>query len=351
MLVHVFNDVPHHYKSMVDFFSSLDANIDSCFLIQASAVGVIPESMKSREDVVVYSSDKELLTFLRNHDYKRVVFHGMFGYKRCFKLILSIDLSKANWVCWGYDIYDFKGNCRTIKGRVKNLVKVLFARRLNKILCLNQGDKELVESQYNLDPSIVEVLPYPIMGLNRSKQPPIVNKVKKFLLGNSATASNNHIQLFESVKHLKDTDVEFIVPLNYGGKPEYVEHILNEGNRLLGGQFKPVLEMLDLASYVNLLAQVDVALFAHDRQQGLFVAYYMLLHGKKLYLKSLTSSFSSFFNAGFNVFDLASVSQNNLKEVIDMSDVKRDENINLTEEMYTEKALSYKWLNFMQRIT
>jgi hypothetical protein len=88
------------------------------------------------------------------------------------------------------------------------------------------------------------------------------------LLGNSAAASNNHVDV---LRILADRGLEgrkVIVPLSYGDR-EYAARVAEAGRSLLGSDFIPLTDFLPLEKYNELLSQCGTVIMGHRRQQGI----------------------------------------------------------------------------------
>lgn len=88
------------------------------------------------------------------------------------------------------------------------------------------------------------------------------------LLGNSATAENNHLDVFERLTQVDLGEARLITPLSYGS-PGYRDEIVRRGQELFGDRFVPLVDHLPLDAYHEMMAGCSVVLMGHYRQQGL----------------------------------------------------------------------------------
>ncbi len=106
------------------------------------------------------------------------------------------------------------------------------------------------------------------------------------LVGNSATATNNHLELFDLIRRQVDlSNRQLIVPLSYGDAA-YRHHIVQRGRALFGQAFVPLIEFLPLNRYIELLGTCGHVLMNHVRQQALGNLVISGLMGAKLHLPS-----------------------------------------------------------------
>lgn len=104
------------------------------------------------------------------------------------------------------------------------------------------------------------------------------------LLGNSATAANNHLELFEHVRRHVDLEGrELVVPLSYGDAA-YRAEIEREGRRRFGAALVPLVDFMPKDRYIEVLLSCGHVLMNHVRQQALGNLVICGLLGAKLHL-------------------------------------------------------------------
>ncbi len=104
---------------------------------------------------------------------------------------------------------------------------------------------------------------------------------KHILFGNSATATNNHI---EAVDWLAGTDLgsrKVITPLSYG-QDRYREMICGYAESRLGANFVPVVDYMSFGEYTELLSECGFMVINTLRPQGFGNILMMLMNGAKL---------------------------------------------------------------------
>jgi hypothetical protein len=65
-----------------------------------------------------------------------------------------------------------------------------------------------------------------------------------------------------------------------------------------------LLDFLPYEDYLNIIYNIDIALFAHNRQEGMGNLIQLLGLGKKVYLNPETSQWNLFQNLGIKVYDI-----------------------------------------------
>ena len=125
---------------------------------------------------------------------------------------------------------------------------------------------------------------------------------QSILIGNSATASNNHLEVFEMLQEMGSSH-QIICPLNYGDD-DYAQAINADGVRRFGDRFKPLLEFLPLESYNRLVSSCGNVVMNHYRQQAAGNIIASLLFGSKVFLSQRSPLFKHFAELGVRIFSV-----------------------------------------------
>lgn len=103
-------------------------------------------------------------------------------------------------------------------------------------------------------------------------------------LGNSATKTNNHIEVLKILEKFKNERIRIYLPLAYGDI-EYAKEVIEYGKQVFGDKIVAQTEMLTMGDFIKVLAKMDIGIFAMDRQQALGSIYMLAINGSKLYVK------------------------------------------------------------------
>lgn len=107
---------------------------------------------------------------------------------------------------------------------------------------------------------------------------------ENILAGNSASATNNHIELFHALKEQVDLNGRsVIVPLSYGDV-KYRDIVLAEGKKILGDNFVPLTEYMPKDKYIETIRSCGFVAMNHLRQQAVGNVCIAMLMGAKIYL-------------------------------------------------------------------
>ena len=351
MIVHVFDDNPHHYYPMQNFFSKMcTIDEEQVFWVKQPSK-LKADSSNTGEQFSIYKNIDELLLQLTQLPHSaQIVFHGLFDIHIWRRLIFTTVVKRSSCVFWGGELYRHTKTRRSIKQKIAHLIHIALVRRFKKVLVLNSGDGLLVH-QY-LKRKDAQVLPYPLIGLQKG-----LNSLKKvseplrILVGNSASKSNEHLYALKQLAHLTEHNIEIIVPLNYAGEKNYIDNVISFGSKIFGSKFNPITQMLDKSTYDSLLASVDFAVFSHQRQQGLYVVYAMFMLNKSIFLRQSTTSFTSLSSLGFDVHATESLSELSFTQLLALREKMTEKNSILMDKHFTESALAPKWNNFLNGLS
>lgn len=221
----------------------------------------------------------------------------------CRKLLADSQLVILNWVNWrlaallcGYckkTVFLFWGGdleqaIACSSRSLKRLVYAFLLRHARGFITLIPQDRAKAETLSSKHGTwhLGMILGATRASVDSSKNRLCLDKQRsprRVLVGNSATPSNNHREVFELLAAYKDEDVEFLVPLSYGDD-SYRKEVLKLGNSFLGRSFHPILDFMNAETYQKLVSTVSVGVFNHRRQQGLGNITILMRTGGKVYI-------------------------------------------------------------------
>lgn len=241
---------------------------------------------------------------------KKIILHGLFMQPLVVLLCLMPWLhKKCVWVIWGGDLYSYR-NKDSKNYYIFEFFRRILIRRIGGIATYIDGDYKYAQEWYGTKAKLYYCMMY---SSNVFKpQSSNENKVQKkedckynILVGNSADPSNNHYQIFDKLKELGCENINKIIcPLSYGNK-EYGEKTAKVGTELFGEKFLPLTDYMNPVDYQRLLVDVDIAVFAHDRQQAMGNTINLIGLGKTVYIKTNTTSYDTFSKLGIKVYDFS----------------------------------------------
>jgi len=249
-----------------------------------------------RENVVIVGSFADIQNMLESMQAaSKIILHGLY-FDVASKLLLEhpLLLKKCYWSMWGNDFYFPE---RQPQWRHLLIKKIPF------YLTRNRGDFELARVWYGGDAELLECTGYTSNACEIASPILRTQDTINLLVGNSADPDNHHLEVLEFLAKVDDIDFHVYAPLSYGSD-DHARIVADAGARLLGARFTPLLDYLDLDSYYDFLAKIDIALFNHHKQQAMGNIINLLGLGKKVYMRSDLSSWHSFIQDSLVVYDI-----------------------------------------------
>lgn len=231
----------------------------------------------------------------------KIILHGLWREKINLLLLANPALlKKSYWVMWGGDFYFPERHSKVHHNVIK---KVGF------LVTGTTGEIDLVRKWYGAEGEHVNSYVYTSNIVDDEllyRSPSNSNAGMHILAGNSAAQTNNHLFIFEQLRPHKDRIAKLIVPLSYAdsGDKKYVAQVIYQGNKFFGESFTPLTHFLKLDEYNALLATIDIAIFAHNRQQGMGNIIHLLGLGIKVFMRSDITIWHLFEELNIKVYDV-----------------------------------------------
>ena len=241
---------------------------------------------------------KHLQILMYMYGAEKIIIHGLWS--RYIVEVLfrrSQLLEKSYWIIWGGDFYFPEQQSFTKKMVIKNI---------RHIITYSDGDVEYIRKSYGANPIHHRCFCYlsNVFDENKYGGCKRVNKHDIWILvGNSATETNRHELVFDKLKRFKDDNIRLIVPLSYGDD-EYRKRIIEIGRREFSNKFYPIVKFLPFEQYLNIIFNIDIAIFFHNRSQAMGNIIQILGLGKKVFLDRINNPLYQLFrNLGVKVYD------------------------------------------------
>lgn len=143
------------------------------------------------------------------------------------------------------------------------------------------------------------------------------------IIGNSATYSNNHLDVWDVISKSGVKARRLVVPLSYGIK-KYASKLKN----ILTSQHNEVVilaEMMPKYNYIKMLDACSYAIYGVIRQQAMWNIYFCLLNGIKVFLYRESVVYRSLKELGFAVYAIEDIDQNSFHSPLS----EQESNINV----------------------
>ena len=288
-------------------------------------------------DIKVYGSLLKNIFALSKamHQAEKIILHGLFNNHLLYFLALQPWLlKKCHWVIWGGDLYVHQSPLKDWRLKKNELFRNIVIKHLGYLLTYVPGDVVLARQWYGATGQYQECLMY---TSNIFKQIAIASKTGSeinILVGNSADATNNHLDVFEKLAAFKSESMMIYCPLSYGQRNDgYAKLVAEKGAAMFGAKFVAMTDFMPYLEYLKFLGQIDIAIFAHKRQQGMGNTITLLGLGKKVYMRSDVTPWTLFSSLGITVFDVEKI------DISPLSKNKAGENKKIIFGYFSEKKL------------
>lgn len=141
-------------------------------------------------------------------------------------------------------------------------------------------------------------------------------------LGNSADPTNNHLDVLNKLVKYKDENIKIFTPLSYGDQ-EYAKDVIAKGKELFGDKFVALTDFMPFEKYLEFLGSIDIAIFAHKRQQAMGNTITLLRLGKKVYMRSDITPWQLFNDIDVKVFDVDNIGIDTMDEQTKMKNIRK----------------------------
>jgi len=265
--------------------------------------------------------------------------------------LLPSLIAKSTWVVWGGDVFIYKQKNQSLKHCFFEFLRRRIIPNFPEIAAFIEEDAREAINVYNSKAEYIPIL-YPIpVKLDRvqSLENPKKKNTRNILIGNSPDPSNYHLEILDILSGFTQEDIRIYCPLSHLGDKEYIGLVSLKGQELFGDKFIPILSMMSTQEYAIFLNEMDIAIMNHRRQQGLGNIMPLLYLGKKVYLRSDTSSFSFLSKAGCVIFDTCSMNKSNFTSFISIDKAASEANNKVIGRMINPSYCAELWNNLFSK--
>lgn len=229
---------------------------------------------------------------------KKIILHGLWRDKVDVLLYFNKELlKKCYWIMWGGDFYF---------PETKSKIRHEIIKNMGHFITYVKGDYELAKKWYGARGEYHECFMYTSNLYKEYDIKPKEHRTINIQLGNSADPTNNHMEILQKLIKYKDENIQIFAPLSYGDVA-YAKAVIAKGRELFGEKFIPLTEFMPLEKYLELLSEIDIAIFAHKRQQAMGNTIALLGLGKKVYMRSDITPWQLFKDIDVKVFDVQNI--------------------------------------------
>lgn len=302
-VVHLFGWDKKFFLPFRDFIHERFSDGGHQFIIYGDVTaGDVPASPDTTVMPRIFKNFAALTTAMKKAD--KIIIHGLFNNHLMYLLAMQPWLlKKCCWVIWGGDLYIHNAPVKDWRWKKNEFLRRFIAKRIGHFVTYIKGDFELAQKWYGAQGEYHHCLMYPSNLYKEFVLPPKQGRTTCILVGNSSDPSNNHAEIFEKLTPYEGENILIVCPLSYG-PADNAERIAKLGKELFGDKFTPLLDFMPVEKYQELLGQIDIAVFAHKRQQAMGNTITLLGLGKKVFMRSDVSSWSFLLDLGVRIFDI-----------------------------------------------
>lgn len=276
------------------------------------------------------------------HKCEKIILHSIFSvYVNLLFFFMPWLLKKSYWVIWGGDLYAFNNLRTSFKEKIKEFIKSRVICNIGNLITYIEGDVKLARKWYRVRGEWHKCNMYISNTYDDSIYSSKLHDTVHVLVGNSASPSNNHIEIFEKLKPYLNSNIKIFCPLSYGDK-NYAKTVEEIGDSIFGDKFISITKFMENEIYYEFLSNIDIAIFNHDRQQGMGNVITLLGMGKKVYLRNQTTPYLMLKNAGIKVYSNSYI---NIDLISEKESVHNNKEI---KKQFSRSKLVHQWSNIFK---
>lgn len=230
-------------------------------------------------------------------------------YNRLYWIFYGADLYDYLFVKCNYQLYDYKKI--GIIENIANKLRIAFNRygyiedfcgKMDYFCFWNPYDYQLLRSYLKTNASfklfyyITNAKP-DLKSLNKQYSK------SKILINHSGSWTGNHLTILKALKNIDLDDKSIVLPLSYGS-PEHIKLIEKEAKRLFPEKCEIIKEFLPLQTYYKIIDECQYAIMGHRRQEAGGNLSFLLLNGKKVFLREDNSLLRYYKDLGCHIYSL-----------------------------------------------
>lgn len=186
----------------------------------------------------------------------------------------------------------------------KNLAKEAIVKKIKFFSPVLENEYDVVASKFSFNfPEYID-WNYSVMEeMIDGKMKHCSINGNNILVGNSASPTNNHLEVFEFLNSQNLSRKKIICPLSYGDS-EYAKILKNKGKTYFGSNFLSIDDYMPYEDYISLISSCSNVIMNHHRQQAVGNILAMLYMGAKVFLNKINPLYSYYKDRGAIIFGI-----------------------------------------------
>ncbi len=341
-IVHIFPKSTFFNGYYSFFLKYFDQDKHIFFIIGNNKVKITTNSKVNVNFIDSKNNFREIFNLILSaNQSKKIILHSIFPF-RIIQLLFFQPwlLKKCTWIVWGGDLYYYKYGKQTKDYKKVETFRRFSIKRFSHIVTYNDSEFNLAKKWYNTSAKPIYSFFYPSNFFRETNISTQKSNIINIQIGNSADPSNNHHLILNKLRNYsKVNKLKIYCPLSYGDK-EYAKKIIKIGFEIFGEKFEPITQIMSLEKYLEHLLKIDIAIFAHERQQAMGNIITLLSYGKKVYIRDDITSWDYFKDLGIKVY---SVNREKEKWLNKIPENISQKNKNITKSFFCEERLYSDW--------
>ena len=253
---------------------------------------------------------KTVMELIKKHDHTLI--HGMSisAYTKFCLLFRPKYLKRIIWVAWGADLYPSSRNCN-LKSRIRDLIDNAFKKRILNFVGIFEPDIQYFRQKFGTRAKTF-FAKYAAGAETRNPiylHPPLLQTIAEkqrsgeplnILIGHQANPLLNHRAVIDQLARFIGENIHITIPLSYGDQA-HAEKVGHYAEEVFGDKVTVLRDFISQKEYMNILQNIDIAIFHIDRQIGLGNIYPLMYMQKKIYLKSDGVMYGHFKTEGIDI--------------------------------------------------
>jgi dTDP-N-acetylfucosamine:lipid II N-acetylfucosaminyltransferase len=238
---------------------------------------------------------------------KKIFFHGLFSpYLLGALFFQPWLLKKSSWHIWGGDLYAYLSERRSVKGKVEEFLRKIIIKNLAEIAGSVRGDYELAKKWYKVKGPFTRTMyltPFRTPDIDKIIENNIDTTDRSTIyiqIGNSATSTNNHFEIIDSLKKFKNENIKIYAPLAYGDEGDYADKVMAYGKAVFDDKFIGLRDFMEFEKFVLFMNKMDILIFNQTRQQAMGNLWLAIYLKKKIFIRE-ESTLWEYYKTDYNL--------------------------------------------------
>lgn len=277
---------------------------------------------------------------------------NMSVYNRLYWIFYGADLYDYLSVKHNYQLYDYK-KIGIIERGVKDLRLFLnrwryiedFCMRLDYFCFWNPYDYQLLCRYLKTNASFKKFY-YVTNTLPDSRNLNKIDSGNKILINHSGSWTGNHLTILEALQKIELSDKKIVLPLSYGPK-KHIDLIEKQAKRLFAERCEIIKDFLPIQSYYKIIGECQYAIMGHRRQEAGGNISFLLLNGKKVFLREDNSLLRYYKDLGCHIYSF----EKDLYEQTSfcpLSNEQKMQNSEISQKSLLKENIDYMMLNLFK---